>query len=144
MIIESLHFKNQNISINELQEKINSGYYDLLLHQPFLTLTNEGFVIVNTDKTITSNIAIDLSSYVEKEDNKSLSTNDLTNELKDMILLANTHVNTIHANPDNYYEKTAIDDKIDELKSLINNNSALLNSLTDRINELHFAEETIE
>ena len=54
----------------------------------------------------------DLTSKVDKAEGKSLSTNDLTNELKSNYDEAYLHSQSAHVQPTNYYTKTEIDSSL--------------------------------
>lgn len=78
MLIETLEIldNNLNMTIEELTSKVNSGSFDdILVSCNFLIMTNVGLVLVKRDKSIILNAGINLSNYVEKENDKSLVLN---------------------------------------------------------------------
>lgn len=88
MIFESVQFSNE-FTISDLQSKITSGYFDEFLNDfSIFVMTEKGIVKINKDnKQIEYNSIVDLTNYVSKIEGKGLSTNDYTNEEKDLVAL---------------------------------------------------------
>ena len=86
MIFESVQFSNE-FTISDLQTKIDSGYFDEFLNDfSIFVMTEKGIVKINKDnKQIEYNSIVDLNNYVSKIEGKGLSTNDYTNEEKNLV-----------------------------------------------------------
>lgn len=86
MILESISFANE-FTISDLELKIANGYFDEFLQDfSIYVMTNKGIVKINKNtKAIEYNSIIDLSNYVIKDGNKTLSTNDYTNDDKTLV-----------------------------------------------------------
>ena len=86
MIFESVQFSNE-FTISDLQAKIDSGYFDEFLNDfSIFVMTEKGIVKINKDnKQIEYNSIVDLNNYVSKIEGKGLSTNDYTNEEKNLV-----------------------------------------------------------
>ena len=94
MIFESVQFSNE-FTISDLQAKIDSGYFDEFLNDfSIFVMTEKGIVKINKDtKQIEYNSIVDLNNYVSKIEGKGLSTNDYTNEEKNLVALISDKAN---------------------------------------------------
>ena len=76
MILKTIEFIPTDISttLDSLQDDVNAGKYDDILNKYcFLTLTEKGLTLVKQDKTLNTNMTVDLSEYAKKSDLPSLS-----------------------------------------------------------------------
>lgn len=79
MIIETIElYTGQEISINELQSKLNNGdFNDILSLYSILIMTDVGVVKIDKEtRTIISNPLVDLSLYALKSDIPKLSIDE--------------------------------------------------------------------
>lgn len=83
MIFETIELINENLTITELEAKINSGIYDdILSSYSILVMTKQGLVkIASKTKEITINPTVDLSGYVPIEEGKTLISTETLNKL---------------------------------------------------------------
>ena len=145
MIFESVQFSNE-FTISDLQAKIDSGYFDEFLNDfSIFVMTEKGIVKINKDnKQIEYNSIVDLNNYVSKIEGKGLSTNDYTNEEKNLVASISDKANvgesyTKSESDIKYVEKEnnkrlITEEEITKLNSLNNYDDSNVNNEITKIN----------